>query len=101
MAIIHLPPSTRLFEALEVGKPRVHNKYHNTAPIGAIYVGRGSPYGNPWIIGKHGTREEVIELFRVKTLPFLDLSILRGEHLVCFCKPLACHGDLLFEAANR
>ena len=30
-----------------------------------IYIGRGSPYGNPFVIGKDVTREEVIEKFRL------------------------------------
>lgn len=80
---------------------KVHNKYHRTAPKDAVYIGRGSPWGNPYVIGKHGTRAEVIELFRRNVLPKLDLTPLKGKHLVCFCKPQACHGDLLCEAANQ
>jgi len=81
--------------------PRVHNKHHNTAPPGSIYIGRGSPYGNPYVVDVHGTREEVIEMFRKYELPHLDLKPLRGKHLVCFCKPLACHGDVLLEAVKQ
>ena len=73
--------------------PKVHNKYHNTAPPDAVYIGRGSPYGNPYIIGKDGTREEVIEKFEKNILPKLDLRPLIGRDLVCFCKPKPCHGD--------
>lgn len=81
-------------------KPLVHNMHKKTAPEGAVYIGRGSPWGNPYVIGKHGTREQVIELYRVNVLPKLGVSQLRGKHLVCFCKPLACHGDLLLEKAT-
>lgn len=82
-------------------KPRVHNKHANTAPPNAIYIGRGSPWGNPFWIGKDGTRESVIRRFQIDILPMLDLTPLRGKHLVCFCAPLACHGDVLLREANK
>lgn len=81
--------------------PKVHNKYHNTAPKDAVYIGRGSPWGNPFVIGKDGSREEVIEKFRIFTLPKLDLEPLRGKDLICFCSPKACHGDILLKEANK
>jgi hypothetical protein len=80
---------------------RVHNKHHRTAPADAIYIGRGSPYGNPFIVGVHGTREQVIARFECEVMPKLDLTPLRGKDLVCFCKPKACHGDPLMREANR
>jgi len=89
-------------------KPRVHNKKHNTAPNDAVYVGRGSPWGNPYSHNPNSkalyfteSRERSIEMFRVHVLPHLDLEPLKGKHLVCYCKPLACHGDLLLEAAAK
>lgn len=72
---------------------KVHNKYHNTAPKDAMYIGRGSPEGNPYVIGKDGTRDEVCDKFRDNILPTLDVSRLVGRDLVCFCKPKRCHGD--------
>jgi len=66
-----------------------------------IYIGRGSVYGNPFRIGRNGTREQVIEKYRewVKTRPeILDhLEALRDKRLGCYCKPAACHGDVLIE----
>ena len=32
-----------------------------------IYIGRGSKWGNPFVIGKDGSREEVVEKYRVFT----------------------------------
>ena len=61
----------------------VHNKYAGTAPPGAIYIGRGSPYGNPFILGQHGDRDEVCNRFRDEVLPTLDVSALRGKDLIC------------------
>ncbi len=80
---------------------KVHNKYANTAPAGAVYIGRGSPYGNPFVIGRDGTREDVIRKFEEITLPGLDVRALRGKHLVCYCHPKACHGDSIMKKANR
>lgn len=80
--------------------PKVHNKYHNIAPSDAVYIGRGSPWGNPYQIGVHGDRAKVIDLYKKFVLPSLDVSALKGKDLVCFCKPQACHGDLLLEKAN-
>src|SRR5690554_2738296 len=69
-----------------------------------VYIGRGSKWGNPFIIGKHGSREEVIELYRQYVLgnPELRNSIpeLKGKVLGCFCKPAPCHGDILAKLAN-
>lgn len=80
--------------------PALHNKYHRTAPADAVYIGRGSPYGNPYVIGVHGDRDEVCDLFEKNILPTLDLRPLRGRDLVCFCTPKRCHGHALLKAAN-
>ena len=63
---------------------RVLNKRTGTHD-GAIYIGRGSKWGNPFVIGKDGTRAEVIEKYgqwladqhcqrRLKSDPPLALS---------------------------
>lgn len=87
--------------------PRVHNKYHKTAPSDAVYIGRGSKYGNPFVIsaphpdtGRPMTRDDVCDLFEKLILPSLDVSELAGKDLVCFCKPRRCHGDSLLLKAN-
>lgn len=79
--------------------PKVHNKHHGTAPAGAVYIGRGSPWGNPFVIGKDGDRNEVCDLYSQKILPLLDLTPLIGKDLVCFCAPKRCHGNALLRAA--
>lgn len=71
-----------------------------------VYIGRPGPWGNPFKIGPHGTREEVIARFDkwVRGQPELVARIkaeLRGENLVCFCSPLPCHGDVLIRIANE
>lgn len=72
--------------------PRVHNKYHRTAPDTAVYIGRGSPYGNPYVVGVDGQRGECCDLFEQNVLPTLDVEPLRGLDLICFCHPKRCHG---------
>ena len=58
-----------------------------------VYIGRGSPWGNPFVIGKHGDRDEVCDRFEREVLPGLDVEPLRGKDLGCYCAPLRCHGD--------
>lgn len=85
---------------------RVFNKYHRDAPPGAVYIGRGSPYGNPFVIGTHGDRAEVIAQYRewIKDQPELLDRVRRelpGRALVCFCYPAPCHGDVLVELSGN
>lgn len=81
----------RVFNAAKVG----------TEPPGTIYVGRPGIWGNPFVVGKDGTREEVIELYRAYVLqnPLLlsKLGSLVGYDLVCWCYPAPCHADVLIE----
>ena len=69
------------------------------------YIGRGSKWGNKFIIGRDGNREEVIRKYREWILKNNDLlnslEELKGKVLGCFCKPLACHGDVLVELVNK
>lgn len=74
-------------------------------PEGSVYIARPSKWGNPFKVGHHGNRLEVIEKYRQYILrrPDLlrDLKELRGKVLACWCRPLACHGDVLAEMANK
>ena len=78
-----------------------------------VYIGRGVPrsglkasvWGNPFKLGKDGTREEIMAKFRewLPTQPELmaRLPELKGKVLGCWCALEACHGDILSEFANR
>jgi len=71
-----------------------------------VYIGRPGPFGNPFEIGKDGTREEVVEKYAewVLTQPELLAIIkteLKGKVLACWCAPKLCHGDILVELANE
>jgi hypothetical protein len=66
---------------------RVLNKKHLRGPAGnAVYVGRPSVWGNPFVIGKDGSRAEVIEKYEtwLMSQPQLlsKLHDLRGKNLV-------------------
>lgn len=64
-----------------------------------VYIGRPSKWGNPFRIGRDGTREEVIQKYADAVVHnaalMAELPKLRGKTLGCYCKPLACHGDVL------
>lgn len=85
--------------------PKVLNKYKDGLPKNSVYIGRPSKWGNPFVIGKDGTREEVIAKYREWLLsqPEKVEAVKRelaGKDLVCFCSPKTCHGDILIELAN-
>jgi len=86
---------------------RVYNKkLDKDIPPDAVYVGRPSKWGNPFKIGKDGTREEVIEKYFDYAVYSISinpqwLEELKGKDLVCWCAPLPCHADVLLELANK
>lgn len=69
-----------------------------------IYIGRPSVWGNPFKLGRDGTRDDVISKYQEWILrhpQLLDrLRELKGKRLGCWCKPEACHGDVLVELAD-
>ena len=86
----------------------VLNKRTDPIPADAVYIGRGSIWGNPFFIGKHGDRDGVCEKhrrhlkaqIRSRQITIEQLAALRGKDLVCFCAPQRCHGDTLTRAAE-
>lgn len=84
---------------------RVWSKRDRGVPADAVYVGRPTKWGNPFVIGQHGDRDEVIRLYRERLAgsPAMLRAVreLAGRDLVCWCSPEACHADVLVEFANR
>lgn len=83
--------------------PKVLNKSVSGLPKGAVYVGRPSKWGNPYLIGRDGDRDEVIQKFTAYILNsdlIHNVMELRGKDLVCWCAPEACHADILLKLAN-
>lgn len=92
-------------------------------PRNAVNVARPSHWGNPFVVGKDGTREECVSLYALMLGGCLALSTgpsiaeqqaasahvwanidsLKGLDLACWCaldgKP--CHADVLMVLANE
>lgn len=75
-----------------------------------VYIGRPSKWGNPFKIGVHGNREEVVKKYRMwldgeisapngSTPPTRDeiRRELKGKVLGCWCRPKLCHGDVIVD----
>jgi len=81
----------------------VLNKRNATS---GIYIGRPTKWGNPFIIGPDGSRADVVRKFEeylMKNPALMEAAKkeLKGKDLICFCAPLACHGDILSKVANE
>lgn len=104
---------------------KVVNKHKHDSTSSDFYIGRGSPLGNPYsskesskeYVEKVESREKAIKKYKswlrekvqdgdeeiIKEL----YKILKHEekedrvNLVCFCKPKACHGDVIKEFLKK
>ncbi len=69
-----------------------------------VYCGRPGPYGNPFTIPIDGSREEVIAKYR-RMITHEDNAWLldkmkkelKDKIIACWCKPQACHCDVIAE----
>lgn len=76
--------------------------------IGRAGRGLDGYFGNPWTIEITGSRQEAIRQFAGSFLARLGedpeyrrrIEGLRGKTLLCFCKPLPCHGDVIAALLN-
>lgn len=82
-----------------------------------VYIGRPSIYGNPVKVGEkckycgkvHMTKGSTIPCYKIYLTEMLHNNIefiehlyrLKGKILVCFCKPMPCHGDILATYVNN
>lgn len=110
MKIMSLGDDTNALLGVSARPIIIVNKHHGKS---GEYIGRGSPLGNPFVIGKDGSREQVIAKYRV----WLNEQIMRknpvvldelnrlgnkaidekGLALQCFCYPKPCHGEVIKE----
>lgn len=72
-----------------------------------VRIDRQTHWGNPFVIGKDGNREQVIAKYREwihepEQAHMIEYAkrALKGKTLGCWCAPKACHGDVLLEIAN-
>ena len=86
--------------------PSVFNLRNIPNGMEVVRVDRGSRWGNPFILGVDGDRDEVIRKFeeylkwRLTIQPDW-LKPLKGENLACWCAPRKCHADILMKYANK
>jgi hypothetical protein len=79
-----------------------------------VYIGRPSPWGNPFTHRSSGTqaefvvgtRDDAVQAYEIWLLAQPELVAkakreLRGKTLGCWCSPKRCHGDVLARVANE
>lgn len=73
-----------------------------------VKIDRSTRWGNPWPIGRLSRREVIAKYreyinteIREGRITISDLLALKGKRLGCWCKPLACHGDVLVELIEK
>lgn len=95
-------------------------------PPNTVKVDRTTKWGNPCVVGRHGTREDCVRWFTLalggmivlghkdadgswladklityRKMAARDRRFLRGKNLACWCPLNApCHADVLLELAN-
>ena len=71
-----------------------------------VAIFRPTKWGNPFKIGEHGTRKEVIEKYEeyIRNNPELMSALpeIDGKILGCWCLDFQpCHGDVLIKLVNE
>lgn len=101
---LSLPIQSRI---IPISTTKVRNK--DAGEQYDVYIGRRSPWGNPFAIGDDGMgRREVIEKYKkyfeseILSDPSKKKALLslKGKRLGCHCKPMACHGDVIADYLN-
>ena len=85
---------------------------HIRSGVEGEFIGRPSVLGNKFYIGRDGSRDEVIEKYKVwlyEKIEIKDEMVMKELNrlmnivkrkklvLVCYCAPLRCHGDIIKE----
>lgn len=103
---------------LLLGGVQIWNKRDRTTRRDVRYCGRPTGFGNPFEVGKHGTRDECCYKFEqwLETGEDFGNSAatserrrwiiehileLKGQDLECWCWPNRCHTETLANRANR
>ncbi len=83
---------------------RILNKYKDDVGS-SIYIGRGSPFGNPFVIGQHHSRVPVIYMYYRYLLDRIvsnDITLIHHimqldarDGIYCYCSPKPCHGQVI------
>lgn len=99
----------RMFKPAPRVRPEVVNRHHfhgRSLPAPWVYIGRGTPLGNPFTAVEHGP--DTLVLYRQHLTAAIErhdpevlaaLNAISPAHsLVCSCVPRPCHGDVVVEA---
>ena len=93
-----------------------NKKTDDKIPKSAVYVGRPSPWGNPFPVKNNKRKDGVYiqGLSRQRSVRLFSeyahkrgireplwLEPLISKSLVCFCAPKACHANILYFLANK
>ncbi|WP_443083725.1 DUF4326 domain-containing protein [Vibrio sp. VB16] len=96
----------KITRVVNVTRDPVYNGRQSTEQF--EYIGRGSPWGNPYPIGIDGDdRNEVLRKYKYDfdydnflNITKVGMLALAGKRLGCFCKPDDCHGDFIADYLN-
>lgn len=88
----------------------VHSLRNETMRPGDVRIDRRTEFGNEFVLGRDGTRPEVIAAFEAAERARLadpvhgaarraKVRAMYGRRLFCWCHPLACHGDVYAKLA--
>lgn len=90
--------------------PRIYSfkpRFCLEIPSDAIRCDRTTIYGNPFIIGIDGTRDQVCDKYEKWIWEDINFSLrekmvneLRGKDLICWCYPDRCHCETIIDIAN-
>ena len=79
------------------------------AYIGRAGRGEDGYFGNPFRMGNRISREDAVKRFHGYFADRIErdsefkqrVLALKGKRLGCFCKPKACHGDVIADWLNK
>lgn len=86
----------------------IHKEFFNVY-IGRAGRGQDGYFGNPFRIGHGISREDAVKRFERYFAERIEkdsefkrrIVALKGKRLGCFCKPKACHGDVIADWLNK
>ena len=87
----------------------IRNYDCDNLPSHCALIDRTTIFGNPFSIGRHGNRDDVVDRFdryferRMKNDDKFRKAVKRlvGKTLLCWCHPMICHGDVYAEYLNN
>ena len=83
----------------------MRRKRGQQVPFYSVAIDRRSIFGNPFLMGRDGDRDQVVEKYKKYFYKRLETDLdfqqkvleLKDKTLGCWCAPLRCHGDVIVE----